>query len=548
MARDNTGTFNLPAGNPVITNTVIESVWANTTMAEVAAALTDSLSRSGKGGMSAPLDMGGNRVVAVAPAQASTDAPNALQLRDTTFNRLLNCTSGSTGNDYNGVATIVDPIVNGTLYLFVADKANTGPMTLVVNGGAQIPILMNGGPVPPGIIESGTILGVIFLDGAWRVTNTAGIVDTINEVQSDNLDAISVTNNASLAVATLNIHANVPRGLAQLDANSKFLASQMPFSTLSFIGSWDATSGALPPTSGVANGSVYLIVAPGTLMLYRPDAPGSNNYTQQATVVNVNDQILFKTPASTGQPVGWYYSPAPSGTATAANVSLIETSATPPFGGITNVQSWLNQGDVQIRNKLPLAGGALTGDVTQSAAPATPTSLVTKQYVIDTFTSIPPNVSSFGSPPRTGPVVLLPADVTAALGYTPVDPAAPNFATQVTAPSFSTTGLFTGKAFTQSQYEATVTGAYTADYLNGQSQILTVSPGPVTISPANVPKGSILRLVLIGVATNVTVVWNGSTVAWPLGSPPDLSLGPLKKAIVVMEWDGAKYLATSSAF
>ena len=55
MARDSNGNFGLAAGNPVAANTVIQPAWANTTLSDVAAALTDSLSRSGAGKMLAPL-------------------------------------------------------------------------------------------------------------------------------------------------------------------------------------------------------------------------------------------------------------------------------------------------------------------------------------------------------------------------------------------------------------------------------------------------------------------------------------------------------------
>jgi len=54
MPRDANGTYTLPAGNPVVTGTVIESNWANNTMADIATALTDSLSRTGQGAMLAP--------------------------------------------------------------------------------------------------------------------------------------------------------------------------------------------------------------------------------------------------------------------------------------------------------------------------------------------------------------------------------------------------------------------------------------------------------------------------------------------------------------
>jgi hypothetical protein len=50
MSRDSNGNYTLPEG-PVITGTLIESDWANTTMDDLAAALTDSLSRTGQGGL-----------------------------------------------------------------------------------------------------------------------------------------------------------------------------------------------------------------------------------------------------------------------------------------------------------------------------------------------------------------------------------------------------------------------------------------------------------------------------------------------------------------
>lgn len=55
MPRNSSGTYTLPAGNPVVTGSVISSSWANTTLSDLGTAMTDSLSRSGDGGMLAPL-------------------------------------------------------------------------------------------------------------------------------------------------------------------------------------------------------------------------------------------------------------------------------------------------------------------------------------------------------------------------------------------------------------------------------------------------------------------------------------------------------------
>lgn len=57
MPRDANGNYTLPAGNPVIAGTFILDTWANPTMSDIGNEITDSLSRSGEGGMLAPLKL-----------------------------------------------------------------------------------------------------------------------------------------------------------------------------------------------------------------------------------------------------------------------------------------------------------------------------------------------------------------------------------------------------------------------------------------------------------------------------------------------------------
>ena len=57
MPRATNGTYTLPAGNPVVSGSVIDSSWANTTLSDIATALDDSLSRSGKGSLTAPFKL-----------------------------------------------------------------------------------------------------------------------------------------------------------------------------------------------------------------------------------------------------------------------------------------------------------------------------------------------------------------------------------------------------------------------------------------------------------------------------------------------------------
>lgn len=54
MPRDINGNYTLPPQNPVTPHTLILADWANPTMSDIAAALSDSLSRTGSGGMLVP--------------------------------------------------------------------------------------------------------------------------------------------------------------------------------------------------------------------------------------------------------------------------------------------------------------------------------------------------------------------------------------------------------------------------------------------------------------------------------------------------------------
>jgi hypothetical protein len=48
MSRNGSGTYTLPAGNPVVTGTAISSTWANNTLSDMATALSGSIAADGQ--------------------------------------------------------------------------------------------------------------------------------------------------------------------------------------------------------------------------------------------------------------------------------------------------------------------------------------------------------------------------------------------------------------------------------------------------------------------------------------------------------------------
>ena len=85
MSRNGSGTYSLPAGNPVVTGTTITTTWANNTLTDMANALTGSVASDGQTTMSSNLNMGNNRIISLADAVNSADAVNINFLQTGTY-------------------------------------------------------------------------------------------------------------------------------------------------------------------------------------------------------------------------------------------------------------------------------------------------------------------------------------------------------------------------------------------------------------------------------------------------------------------------------
>ena len=135
MSRNGSGVYSLPAGNPVVTGTVIASTWANNTLTDIASALTGSVAADGQTPMSGDLDMNTNKVINL---EAGTVAGNAIEydqfVNATTTN--VNITGGTINGTTIGVTTpasgrFTNLEATGTL---TAGGATTLSSTLAVTG------------------------------------------------------------------------------------------------------------------------------------------------------------------------------------------------------------------------------------------------------------------------------------------------------------------------------------------------------------------------------------------------------------------------------
>ena len=74
MSRNGSGTYSLPAGNPVVTGTTITSSWANSTLSDIANSLTQSVSADGQTPVTGALNMTGHLINNVTDPVSAQDA------------------------------------------------------------------------------------------------------------------------------------------------------------------------------------------------------------------------------------------------------------------------------------------------------------------------------------------------------------------------------------------------------------------------------------------------------------------------------------------
>jgi len=85
MSRNGSGIYSLPSGNPVVTGTTISSAWANTTLSDIATALTGSIASDGQTPMAGPFNMNNNQITNLPVGTVQGNAVEFFQFSTPTF-------------------------------------------------------------------------------------------------------------------------------------------------------------------------------------------------------------------------------------------------------------------------------------------------------------------------------------------------------------------------------------------------------------------------------------------------------------------------------
>jgi hypothetical protein len=132
MSRNGSGTYTLPAGNPVVTGTTISTTWANNTLNDIAATLTDSVAADGQTPMTGDLDLNSNKIVNLAPATFAGDAVEYSQLQAATSVVTI------TGGTINGATIGATTPASGRFTTLEATGAFTAGSTAAITGNTTV--------------------------------------------------------------------------------------------------------------------------------------------------------------------------------------------------------------------------------------------------------------------------------------------------------------------------------------------------------------------------------------------------------------------------
>lgn len=146
-SRNSSGTYTLPAGNPVVSGTTISSTWANSTLSDLATEVTSSLDRSGRGCMLAATQVT-NGTVSAPSLTFCTDLDTGLYRIGA--NNPAMAAGGVKSQDWGPTGTVLP--LGATV---TQSQSNTVGMSVTGNGTAQGATFTGGSTDGIGITSTG---------------------------------------------------------------------------------------------------------------------------------------------------------------------------------------------------------------------------------------------------------------------------------------------------------------------------------------------------------------------------------------------------------
>ena len=277
MARNGSGTYSLPAGNPVTTGTTISSTWANNTLNDIGNAMTASLAYDGQTVPVANLPMGGYLHTNVANATARTNYAAAGQVQDGTFQYL---TSVSGTDTITALAPLsMNTYAAGQVFRFIAAGANTTTgVTLNINSTGAKNITKNGTTaLAIGDIPAGSIVIVTYDGTQFQISNIATPASTLLSANNTWTGKQTFTGTSSViaskftnALELVTVSATAATGTINYDVTTQSVLYYTTNASANWTVNFRASSGTSLDTAMATGESITLVflVTQGTTAYY----------------------------------------------------------------------------------------------------------------------------------------------------------------------------------------------------------------------------------------------------------------------------------------
>ena len=155
MPRNGSGTYSLPAGNPVVTGTIISSTTHNNTMSDIASEMTNSVDKDGQTVLTGIIDHNGNNII------LDTDGDTLLDLGT---------------DDQVGIT-----IAGAADFLFLANIFRALSGSVLETNTINETTAASGVTIDGVLLKDNTVLAGTLLLGAGSVTDSSGAITFGNE-------------------------------------------------------------------------------------------------------------------------------------------------------------------------------------------------------------------------------------------------------------------------------------------------------------------------------------------------------------------------------
>lgn len=301
MSRNGSGTYNLPAGNPVVTGNTISSSWANTTLSDIASALTGSIAADGQTTPTANLVMGTYAHTGVGNATARTMYASAGQVQDSVLTYL---TSVAGTNAITASAPIVmTAYATGQTFRFIAANASTGAVTININSiGLKSIVRTDGSALSSGDIASGAAVQIMYdgtnfqllsdANGKTESVTNLTVTGTLTANNDASISGLTVGKGGGAVATNTAVGASAMVATSTGDNNSAFGANALNAVTSGKLNTAIGSASMFLNTSGENNTGVGVLS-------FRFNTTGSNN-----TAVGTS-ALYSNTTASNNTAVGF---------------------------------------------------------------------------------------------------------------------------------------------------------------------------------------------------------------------------------------------------